>query len=707
MPAEARPAPWHKQYLTEFSTGLNEYTAKGNKRRTLRTTIGGQQVKYTSKQSGWRYQKPKSKKKVHLPNGQEGELFDNDMHDQNIGFAAHHFIEGDGLEEFQEIVDQAFPSENNNTYWETKGVGHISHLRYNAQYNMLWVSFAKGADVVYSKVPTAVAGTLFSLADKGDTRISSYTGKEGHALGIEFWNLVRIRGQLHGSQFPFEYYNYNTNSLNMDLSGRYVISDGRLKNYTMVADESNYAKLLDIKAKLDGGKGSYIEEYDKDPAGVGSDYDYGTDRDEYSDTGAIRKNMDKLSYVGGSLRPEDALNKREQALYNSYLDKYGALREYPMLTEQEAATYTRLKDKLLSVMSEHKRSIDEELAFLKTSPLVTEYALEMQQDPAWSLGGYLQSKGHNVMADLDAINNIRQSGLGGAEYSAAMKAVMRDVPSVVRAPFATLASNIVNYKGTDLGDYYDRFEAHSYLGGNKKASETGELADLTGRHMYTIYDNSRKGTPRDGSTTGATNKYKMTALDALNTPDMVHIMQEAQMRALRDFGYEPNKRKLFAGAGERFRDNPDRPVDVPITTKSYNDIMRKQYGFNAQKVLGDEYNEYIRLKRKINQYSINKYDKSGGAYNLMKYRGKPWKIQDLIDFGKAPGTPGHISIDDAKVYNALINKGMYQQALDHLKNTIPSYRKKRNAKNGSIETVYGNKPPYYAGYYDVIDYEDF
>ena len=99
---------------------------------------------------------------------------------------------------------------------------------------MLWVSFAKGADVIYSKVPSAVAGTLFSLADRGDMRISSYTGKEGHALGIEFWNLVRIRGQLHGSQFPFEYYSYNTNSLGVDLSGRYVISDGRLKNYTMV-----------------------------------------------------------------------------------------------------------------------------------------------------------------------------------------------------------------------------------------------------------------------------------------------------------------------------------------------------------------------------------------------------------------------------------------------------------------------------------------
>lgn len=85
-------------------------------------------------------------------------------------------------------------------------VGHILKLEYSVMYMILRVTFRnKGSVVAYMKVPTGVAGELMTLARSNNTQVSSVDGKLRHVLGMRFWDLVRIRGTVHGSRYKFEY----------------------------------------------------------------------------------------------------------------------------------------------------------------------------------------------------------------------------------------------------------------------------------------------------------------------------------------------------------------------------------------------------------------------------------------------------------------------------------------------------------------------
>lgn len=86
-----------------------------------------------------------------------------------------------------------------------EGCGHIAMLEYDPFYQLLRVTFtSNGAVVVYFRVPGSVANVLIALAQSG----AMGTGRHGdprHLLGIYFWDLVRIRGTIHGSRYAFEY----------------------------------------------------------------------------------------------------------------------------------------------------------------------------------------------------------------------------------------------------------------------------------------------------------------------------------------------------------------------------------------------------------------------------------------------------------------------------------------------------------------------
>lgn len=88
----------------------------------------------------------------------------------------------------------------------TEARGHISALRYNARRQLLVVDFngyannTAGATVCFFRVPTGVAGELYSLFNSGAKRSD---GK--HMVGVRFWDLIRIRGTLHGSHYRYEY----------------------------------------------------------------------------------------------------------------------------------------------------------------------------------------------------------------------------------------------------------------------------------------------------------------------------------------------------------------------------------------------------------------------------------------------------------------------------------------------------------------------
>lgn len=87
--------------------------------------------------------------------------------------------------------------------------GHIIKLEYAVLYKVLRVTFRKpsksGQVVAYLNVPAPVAGELLYLAESNQTQVSASSGTLRHVLGIRFWDLIRIRGTIHGTRYPFNY----------------------------------------------------------------------------------------------------------------------------------------------------------------------------------------------------------------------------------------------------------------------------------------------------------------------------------------------------------------------------------------------------------------------------------------------------------------------------------------------------------------------
>lgn len=84
--------------------------------------------------------------------------------------------------------------------------GHILKLTYNAMYKSLMVEFTKRGDiVVFFNLPANVAALLLHHAENNDMAPPDKHGRERHAVGVEFWNLVRVRGHIHETRYPFQY----------------------------------------------------------------------------------------------------------------------------------------------------------------------------------------------------------------------------------------------------------------------------------------------------------------------------------------------------------------------------------------------------------------------------------------------------------------------------------------------------------------------
>lgn len=103
-----------------------------------------------------------------------------------------------------DYVEEAFGGRHKTHDW-TGDAGHIVGIHYSAYYQLLKVDFRSGDTCVYFRVPSTVAAELLSLAEHGHTMMSQVDGTQRHAVGIRFWDLVRIRTTKHGSRYRFEY----------------------------------------------------------------------------------------------------------------------------------------------------------------------------------------------------------------------------------------------------------------------------------------------------------------------------------------------------------------------------------------------------------------------------------------------------------------------------------------------------------------------
>lgn len=186
------PAPWSSGYKR-----VNKRTAKKSN------------VEW-SLSSGWRYKaeqdwdkqpkKPKTRR-LRLYNGREVEVPIDDYQDF-IGHQASPTSDPDS--DIGKYIYKAF-IEKEDSVKSVRGVGHIDEIQYAPTYQLLQVYFkSDGAAVVFFRVPKEVYSELAYLAEAGTTFIDK-KGVSRHVLGKVFWDIVRIRGQITGSRYRYEY----------------------------------------------------------------------------------------------------------------------------------------------------------------------------------------------------------------------------------------------------------------------------------------------------------------------------------------------------------------------------------------------------------------------------------------------------------------------------------------------------------------------
>jgi len=207
----------HAGYLP--GSNFSEYTKSGK----FRSVIQGQGGKEYDLASGWHYKRQAGwRKNVKRHKHELIDTFGNIQtvysYDTNdiIGHSAHGqdtARQRENLAKATSAFDQS--KGDHGKIWDEEGCGHIARLEYAETERILRVTFADGTICVYMDVPTYVAGTLLYFARyKTLASPSTYSyGKqtrERHMLGVEFWNLVRIRGRQTGSKFEFEYETHGT-----------------------------------------------------------------------------------------------------------------------------------------------------------------------------------------------------------------------------------------------------------------------------------------------------------------------------------------------------------------------------------------------------------------------------------------------------------------------------------------------------------------
>lgn len=105
------------------------------------------------------------------------------------------------IQNLADLADYAFNVTKGQVYTVKPTGGHILQLDYSPHFQVLRVHFEKHGNVVcYFYVPKSVFATLEALADSPQTRMDAH-GIPRHLVGIYFWDLIRVRGTLHGNRY--------------------------------------------------------------------------------------------------------------------------------------------------------------------------------------------------------------------------------------------------------------------------------------------------------------------------------------------------------------------------------------------------------------------------------------------------------------------------------------------------------------------------
>lgn len=211
MPAFAGPAPWYGFKAVQGNTYKSSHQ-QGSMEWDLSNGW------HYQRQEGWKKSLPKHTKTITGLDGKKHKLTTYGDFDDYMGFSAH----APNEEERLAYAEEAFKDEGNVV--SVDGVGHIVHLDYAKQEQILRVTFKNGDICLFFRVPHSVAGQLISYAEKRSVAYKERrTGIERHKLGVEFWNLVRIRGQHVGAKYPFEYEKQSNGMYVTHSNDRYTV----------------------------------------------------------------------------------------------------------------------------------------------------------------------------------------------------------------------------------------------------------------------------------------------------------------------------------------------------------------------------------------------------------------------------------------------------------------------------------------------------
>lgn len=124
--------------------------------------------------------------------------------------------------------------------------GHIERVDYNNASKIMRVKFRSGGGetACYFYVPASIYFTLEHLSEGMPTR----KGKDGqlrHLVGIYFWDLVRVRGTVHGNRYQCCY-------VPSGDGGGYVKSPDSSKEYVEFMERKDAAERRSIEQRLRG-----------------------------------------------------------------------------------------------------------------------------------------------------------------------------------------------------------------------------------------------------------------------------------------------------------------------------------------------------------------------------------------------------------------------------------------------------------------------
>lgn len=217
MSAEMGPAPWNREFYEGYKPIRNKQARKAAHEAGLEYSLSAGWHRARQYEPGTKVKHPQMKQ-LTLISGRKVWVPDDDFNQYYKEKYGQSFNpeEGIGHNRTQEIsddmaafIDHAFEKTSTGKYkrkiWSVPGKGHIHLMEYSTVNQLMQVTFTNnGAQVVYFRVPPGLFGSLARYAESDQVRIDK-DGTPRHLLGIEFWNLIRVRGHQHGSRYKFAY----------------------------------------------------------------------------------------------------------------------------------------------------------------------------------------------------------------------------------------------------------------------------------------------------------------------------------------------------------------------------------------------------------------------------------------------------------------------------------------------------------------------